>query len=362
MTATDHLGLGQHGVPDDEQTRSELTPAIPRRDALRIGQHRVGARHLAEPERVGLHAAAIDRREQVVRRRPRTPGRPRSDTPSGPDGPVSSTRPAPSPAAWRAGARRHAVPEHMWRIGPAFSPSRARRAAVSASSGIPSAPQARRVWLTPARRNIPWSVRTCRSSPECELARMAISADSRSNALMPPASMSATAPNGLTVERRVTTRSGSPRTRIRWPDASTSTMSPRWTLSSIPLRSCLHEDRRGRTATADGACRGSTRSLSRWCGHGTGTSPWMDGHTGTARIPRREGLCVSTMGVEQPGRSNPTDGGPSCPRRPCTSRSIRPCSTSSRSCATRRPSRRSSARSSASCRGCSATRRSRTSG
>ena len=43
-------------------------------------------------------------------------------------------------------------PEHMWRTGPAFSPSRARRAAVSASSGIPSAPQARSVWLTPARR------------------------------------------------------------------------------------------------------------------------------------------------------------------------------------------------------------------
>ena len=35
-------------------------------------------------------------------------------------------------------------PEHMWRIGLAFSPSRARRAAVSASSGMPSLPQARK--------------------------------------------------------------------------------------------------------------------------------------------------------------------------------------------------------------------------
>ena len=40
----------------------------------------------------------------------------------------------------------------------------------------------------------------------------------------PPASMSATTPNGLTVERRVTTRSGSPRERISRPLASASTM------------------------------------------------------------------------------------------------------------------------------------------
>ena len=49
--------------------------------------------------------------------------------------------------------------------------------------------------------------------------------------------MSASAPNGLTVERSVTRRSGSPRTRMRSPAASASTMSPRWTLSSMPLRS-----------------------------------------------------------------------------------------------------------------------------
>ena len=65
----------------------------------------------------------------------------------------------------------------MWRIGPAFSPSRASRAAVSASSGMPSAPQ-REQRLADARRagRSPWSVRTWRSSPECELAMMAISA------------------------------------------------------------------------------------------------------------------------------------------------------------------------------------------
>ena len=108
-------------------------------------------------------------------------------------------------------------PEHMWRIGPGFSPSRARRAAVSGSSGIPSLPQASSAWLTPARRNMPWSVRTWKSSPEWELAMIAISGGSRSNASIPPASMSATTPNGLTVERRVTTRSGSPSRRISRP-------------------------------------------------------------------------------------------------------------------------------------------------
>ena len=108
-------------------------------------------------------------------------------------------------------------PEHMWRMGPAFSPSRARRAAVSASSGMPSLPQASRVWLTPARRKMDWRVRTWMSSPLCELAMIASSAGSRSNASMPPASMRATTPNGLTVERRVTIRSVSPSWRMSRP-------------------------------------------------------------------------------------------------------------------------------------------------
>src|SRR6478672_11223423 len=62
----------------------------------------------------------------------------------------------------------------MWRTGPAFSPSRARRAAVNSSSGAPSDPQARSVWLTPERRYRPWSVRTWRSSPECDLGRLQV--------------------------------------------------------------------------------------------------------------------------------------------------------------------------------------------
>src|SRR3954451_21062897 len=124
----------------------------------------------------------------------------------------------------------------MWRTGPAFSPSRASRAAVSASSGAPSDPQPRFAWLTPERRYSPWSVRTWRSSPECELAMIAISAGSRSNSFLPPASRRATTPNGLTVERSVTTRSGSPSWWMIRPAASVSTTSPRWTLSSIPLR------------------------------------------------------------------------------------------------------------------------------
>ena len=58
-------------------------------------------------------------------------------------------------------------------------------------------------------------------------------------------------------------------------------------------------------------------------------------------------------------RTDPGDDPMPLPRT-CTSRSTPRSSTSSRSCATRRPSRRSSARSCASCRGCSATRRSPT--
>src|SRR5215207_9130133 len=124
----------------------------------------------------------------------------------------------------------------MWRIGPGRSPSRASRALVNASSGIPSTPHASNALLTAARRNTPCSVRTWRSSPECELAMIASSAGSRSNSPMPPASTRATSPNGLTVERSVTTRSTSPMARSRRPVASTSTMSPRCTLSSMPLR------------------------------------------------------------------------------------------------------------------------------
>ena len=52
----------------------------------------------------------------------------------------------------------------------------------------------------------------------------------------PPASTSATSPNGLTAERRFTTVSGSPTTRRTVPSPATSTIEPRWRLSTTPPR------------------------------------------------------------------------------------------------------------------------------
>ena len=95
-------------------------------------------------------------------------------------------------------------PEHMWRISPGRSPSRASRAAVSESSGMPSMPVASAAWLTPVRRYIAWSVRTWRSSPEWLLAMIASSGGSRLNSFSPPASRIAVTPNGFTHERRFT--------------------------------------------------------------------------------------------------------------------------------------------------------------
>ena len=255
---------------------------------------------------------------------------------------------------------------------------------------------------------------------------IAISAGSRSNASIPPASISATTPNGLTQLRSVTSRSGSPSPRISRPSTSTSTMSPRWTLSSIPLRTW--RTRIGGTIRGDPVRRaGAPTRAARAAGWATGaglggrersrSGEDTAARTGVAsRRPRigqagrewpaerplrgtrtshptgRDPTAVTLIGSDRavtdvttravsalprahsarrrpvPATMPATPCGPSrgrrtpedrrCPcRRPCTSRSIRPSSTSSRSCATRRPSRRSSARSSASCRGCSATRR-----
>src|SRR3954452_2493266 len=83
----------------------------------------------------------------------------------------------------------------------------------------------------------------------------------RSNSWRPPARSSATSPNGLTVERRLTTRSGSPRRRSSRPVASTSTMSPRWTDSTTPLRIWRTStggtvQRTGRTAAGRAAALG----------------------------------------------------------------------------------------------------------
>ena len=161
-------------------------------------------------------------------------------------------------------------PEHMWRIGPGFSPSRARRAAVSVSSGMPSVPQARRVWLMPARRNSAWRVRTWRSSPECELAMIASLAGRGRTPRSPPASMSATSAERLDRRAERDEPVGVAERRMSRPAASASTMSPRWTLSSMPLRIWRDEDRR-RTwrGRARVGARASGRGRGR-CWHGSG--------------------------------------------------------------------------------------------
>ena len=268
----------------------------------------------------------------------------------------------------------------MWRTGLAFSPSRASRAAVSASSGIPSEPVAISVWLTPARRYIAWRVRTWRSSPEWELAISASSAGSRSNASIPPASIRATTPNGLTQLRRLATRSGSPSPRIRLPSTSTWTMSPRWTLSSTPPRTWRTRTgpgfrRAGRPCRAGAPGRSGNGAAGCRAAEGGGRARCrsIDGRHGS-----REDSATTPPGrVREPSsreppllRFRPDDprrpaaagsahpGGRSCRcPPPCTSRPTRPSGTSWRSSATSTPSRRSSGRSCASCRGCSATRR-----
>src|SRR5690349_4092524 len=125
----------------------------------------------------------------------------------------------------------------MWRTTPGRSPSRASRAAVSASSGG-ATPGWRTEVESWSRRYIAWSVRTWRSSPEWLDAISASSSFVRSRPSTPSAVRSASRPNGLTALRRFTTRSGSPMTWSIRPDPSTSTMSPRWTASTTPLRIC----------------------------------------------------------------------------------------------------------------------------
>ncbi len=129
-------------------------------------------------------------------------------------------------------------PEHMWRRADGRSPSRASRDAVRASSGIPSDPHASTDCAIPSRRNSAWTVRTWTSSPEWLDVMIASSSPVRSNSRRPPARSRAIRPNGFIADRRFTIRSGSP---SRWsirPAASTSTMSPRWTDSTVPLRTC----------------------------------------------------------------------------------------------------------------------------
>ena len=102
--------------------------------------------------------------------------------------------------------------EHRRVIAGAHVADRARLLAIpgeprAAVSGVERRPRRRRrraaSAVIPDRRKTAWSVRTWRSSPECELAMTAISAGSGRSRGSPPASTRASRPNGLTHERRV---------------------------------------------------------------------------------------------------------------------------------------------------------------
>ena len=195
-------------------------------------------------------------------------------------------------AAWK--------PEHMWRMGPGASPSRARRAAVRTSSGAMS-PHASSVWLTVARRKMACSVRTCMSSPECEEAMTASSACVRWNESAAPDSIRAINVKGLTALRRVTIVSGSPSARSTARSAPTCTIAPRWRLSTM-------FPRRTSTSAGGGALRGHFGCVERpaeartpvfiaMTGHGVrapsdGTRPTdparpcLRGHAGAPLVPR----------------------------------------------------------------------------
>ena len=148
--------------------------------------------------------------------------------------------------------------------------------------------------------------------------------------------------------------------RISRPAASTSTMSPRWTLSSMPLRTWRTRTgrRRGRGRRARRASLAGDRPG--W----PGRSRSIGSPVGRARDRRRvtaeprgyRGGCYDGRTATHVATFEPPGGAPcrpdparlAAPGRPAQAR---------RSCATRRPSPRSSARSCASCPGCSATRR-----
>ena len=142
-------GLRQHRVADLDEARRQLGSRGRRRDRGRVREHRVGPGDLVEREGVGLDAAAVDRGLEPIGCRAERPGHRRSvgDLRWMAGLPVVRRIPALQPAT--GGARRCAGPSTCAGSVPAFSPSRARRAAVSASRGIPSAPQARSAWLTP---------------------------------------------------------------------------------------------------------------------------------------------------------------------------------------------------------------------
>ena len=152
---------------------------------------------------------------------------------------------------------------------------------------------------------------------------IAISAGVRSNARSPPASMSATSPNGLTHERRVTTRSGSPMARISRPsrvdldDVAAMAGSPRC------LADLADQDRRRQPCAAAGPRARGLRPGRARPRPDSNRRAGLIGHAveDTARRRQDRPACRS---MRRPPRAGP----------PCTSRPTRRSSTSWRCCAT----------------------------
>ena len=65
--AADHLRMREHRVANGEQERCERRARVVGGEGRRVGQHRVGLRDLAQRERVGEHATAVERRPQAFR-------------------------------------------------------------------------------------------------------------------------------------------------------------------------------------------------------------------------------------------------------------------------------------------------------
>ncbi len=151
-------------------------------------------------------------------------------------------------------------------MGLGVSPSRTRRAAVTASAGAPSVPQRSSAWVTLARRKMPCSVRTCLSSPVCEAHMMASSVGVRARSSAAPDSMSATSAKGFTVERSSdgdVRRAGDPDDRsgrVHLDDVAAVAALDR--LAAVDL----HEHGRRRGAAGPLGAPGGARTTRRWGG------------------------------------------------------------------------------------------------
>src|SRR5918994_2414304 len=123
------------------------------------------------------------------------------------------------------------LPEQLPRRTVGFSPSRISRRAVSPSYGAWTW-----FWSTelvsPARRRISWTRRTCRSSPEWLAAMIASASEPRPNSSKRPEATNGASWNGLALERRKMNWSGSPAAAIRLPSGRARTTDPRWTDST----------------------------------------------------------------------------------------------------------------------------------